>query len=168
MLNKLIKNKMIYALASVVIGIILIIRRGQMADDVVRIIGWLMIGMAAVYAVSYFVSSDKEQVQLGFAILAGIGGLLLVLLSHQIVNLFPILAGVLLIINGIANLSGVSGNTGDAEVPAYSKVVAIAVIALGVLMIIFSRTLINATVLVMGICLVLNGLAEMDIIRRFW
>ena len=165
MLEKLIRNKTIYAVASIVIGIVMIIKRGQMADDIVRIIGWLLIGTGVAYAATYLVGDNKDQVKIGYAVAAGIGGLLLVLLSRTIVNLVPILAGMLLIVNGIGNLNGVSG---DQDVPAYSKGVAIAVIALGVLLIIFSRTLINAAVLIMGVCLVLNGLAELDIIRRFW
>ena len=158
MLEKLIRNKTIYAIASIIIGIVLIIKRGQMADDVVRIIG-------AVYVASYFVTGDRDQVQIGYGILAAVGGLLMVILSRQIVNLIPIVFGALLIINGITNLNGVNQETG---VPAYSKGTAIAVIVLGVLVIVFGRPLINATVLVMGICLVLNGLAELDVIRRFW
>ena len=165
MLEKLIRNKTIYAIASIIIGIVLIIKRGQMADDVVRIIGWLLLGTGAVYVASYFVIGDRDQVQIGYGILAAVGGLLMVILSRQIVNLIPIVFGALLIINGITNLNGVNQETG---VPAYSKGTAIAVIVLGVLVIVFGRPLINATVLVMGICLVLNGLAELDVIRRFW
>ena len=165
MLEKLIRNKTIYAIASIIIGIVLIIKRGQMADDVVRIIGWLLLGTGAVYVASYFVTGDRDQVQLGYGILAAVGGLLMVILSRQIVNLIPIAFGALLVINGITNLNGVNQEDG---VPAYSKGTAIAVILLGVLVIIFGRPLINATVLIMGICLVLNGLAELDVIRRFW
>lgn len=165
MLEKLIKNKSIYAIASIVIGIVLIIKRGQMVDDVVRIIGWFLIGMGVVYAISYFMNSNHEQVQIGYAAAAGIGGLLLLILAPHIVDLIPILAGALLIINGIGNLKSVSD---ESDVPAYSKGTAIAVIVLGVLIIIFARPVMNAAVLVMGICLVLNGLAELDIIRRFW
>ena len=44
----------------------------------------------------------------------------------------------------------------------------IAVIIVGVLVIIFGKALINAAVVIMGICLVLNGLAELNVIHRFW
>ncbi len=165
MIQKLIKNKTIYAVASIVIGIFMIIRRGAAAKDVLHVIGWLLIGTAAVYLVSYFMGKDRDNVQLGYAAGAGIGGLLLVLLAGSIVHLAPILAGALLIVCGITNLTGV--NT-ESDIPKYSRGTAIAIIVLGALVIVFGKALISLAVLLIGICLILNGLAELDIIRRFW
>ena len=165
MIQKLIKNKTIYAVASIVIGIFMIIKRGQMAVDVLRVIGWLLIGTAAIYLVSYFTGKDKENVQLGYAAAAGIGGLLLVICAGSLLHLFPIFVGALLIICGITNLTGVSA---DSEIPQYSKGTAIVIIVLGALIIVFGKALLSLAVLLIGICLVLNGLAELDIIRRFW
>ena len=165
MLQKLIRNKTIYAVASIVIGIVMIIKGGKMADDIVRIIGWLLIGTGAAYAVSYFTSSERDDVQLGYAILAAVCGILVVALAKTIVGLIPVLAGILLIVNGVMNMSKING---EADATTYSKGTAIAVIVLGVLVIIFGKTLINIAVLVMGICLVLNGLAELTVVHRFW
>lgn len=165
MIQKLIKNKTIYAVASIVIGIFMIIKQGRVADDVLRVTGWLLIGAGVIYLVSYFTGKENNTVQLGYAAAACIGGLLLVLLARSIINLFPVLVGVLLIINGATNLSGVRN---ESDIPVYSKGTAIAIIVLGALVIVFGHTLINLAVLLIGICLVLNGLAELDIIRRFW
>ena len=165
MLQKLIRNKTIYAVASIVIGIVMIIKGGRMADDIVRIIGWLLIGTGAAYAVSYFTSSERDEVQLVYAILAAVGGILVVALAKTIVGLIPILAGILLIVNGIMNMSKINGET---DATTYSKGTAVAVIVLGILVIIFGKTLINIAVLIMGICLVLNGLAELNVVHRFW
>lgn len=165
MLDKIIKNKTIYAVASIVIGVVMIVKRGQMAGDLIRIIGWLLIGTGAAYAASYFFGEDRDEVQLGYAILAAAGGLAVVLLANTIVNMFPILTGIVLIANGALNLTQMRGET-DAS--ASSKGTAIAVIVLGILIIIFGRALINAAVLLTGICLVLNGLAELNVIHRFW
>ena len=163
MLEKIVRNKTIYAVASIVIGIVMIVKRGQLAGDIIRIVGWLLIGTGIAYAASYFFGEDREDVQLGYAILAAAGGLLLVLLANTIVSLFPILAGIVLIGNGTVNIAGISGEAKAAS----SRGTSIAVIVLGVLVIIFGRTLISAAVLVTGICLVLNGLAELNIIRLF-
>ncbi len=165
MLEKIIRNKTIYAAASIVIGIVMIIKRGQIAGDLIRIVGWLLIGMGAAYAASYFFGEDRDEVQIGYAILAAAGGLAVVLLANTIVSLFPILAGILLIVNGVINMTKV---TGETDATTYSKGTAAAVIVLGVLIIIFGKTLISAATLVMGICLVLNGLAELNVIHRFW
>ncbi len=163
MLEKLIRNKTIYAAASIVIGVVMIIKGGQVADDIVRIIGWLLVGTGAAYAASYFFGEDQDPVQLGYAIAAAAGGLLTVLLARTIIGVIPIALGALLILNGITNLGGANGASGS---PAYSRGLAIAVIVLGVLVIIFGKTLINAAVLIIGICLVLNGLAELNLIRQ--
>ncbi len=165
MLDKIIRNKTIYAVASIVIGIVMIIKGGRMATDLVRIVGWLLIGTGLAYAASYFFGEDRDEVQLGYAILAGIGGLLVVLLAGTIVSLFPVLAGILLIVNGVINLGNLKG---DAGAPGNAKITAIAVIVLGILVIIFGKTVINAAVVIMGILLVLNGLAELNVIHRFW
>ena len=165
MLDKIIRNKTIYAVASIVIGIVMLIKGGRMATDLIRIVGWLLIGTGVAYAASYFFGEDRDEVQLGYAILAGIGGLLLVLLAGTIVNLFPILAGIVLIVNGVINLGNARG---DDEGSKNTKITAIAVIVLGVLVIIFGKTLINAAVVIMGILLILNGLAELNVIHRFW
>ena len=164
MLEKIIKNKAIYAIASIVIGIFMIIKGGSLAADVIRIIGWMLIGMGVIYAAAYFFGKDRDEVQLGYAVMAGIGGMLLVLLAGIIVGIFPIIAGIVLIVNGIANYTG--ANQGDPD--AYSRGTAVAVIVLGVLVIVFGKAVIHAAVLLMGICLVLNGLAELNVIRKFW
>ena len=165
MLEKIIKNKTIYAVASIVIGVVMIVKGGRIAGDLIRVVGWLMIGMGAAYAASYFFGEDRDEVQLGYAILAAAGGLTVVLLANTIVNLFPILAGILLIVNGVVNITKISGET---DATASSKGTAIAVIILGVLVIFFGKALISAAVVIMGICLVLNGLAELNVIHRFW
>ena len=165
MLDKIVRNKTIYAAASIVIGIVMIFKGGRVAGDLIRIVGWLMIGMGAAYAASYFFGEDRDEVQLGYAILAAAGGLALVLLANTIVSLFPIIAGILLIINGVINMTKINGET---DATASSKGTAIAVIVLGVLVIIFGKALINAAAVIMGICLVLNGLAELNVIHRFW
>ena len=107
MLQKLIRNKTIYAVASIVIGIVMIIKGGRMADDIVRIIGWLLIGTGAAYAVNYFTSSERDEVQLVYAILAAVGGILVVALAKTIVGLIPILAGIALIVLFVFEIIGI-------------------------------------------------------------
>ena len=160
MIEKLFKNKTIMAIASIVIGIFLIVRRGAVADDMIRIIGYILIGAGVLYALSYFVGKDRDSVNIGYAAAVGLVGLLLVLMARTIVNIFPILVGILLILNGISNYTQ-AGNGGN-------KAVAIAMVAIGVLVVIFSRTVVNTIVLFLGIALVLNGLADLNFIRKFW
>ena len=160
LLQKYLKDKTIIAIASIAIGVIMIIKGGSIADDMVRITGYILIGAAVAYAVSYFIGNVRDSVLLGYAGAAGIAGLLMVLLAKTIVSIFPVLAGVVLILNGVINL------TQGGEAPAYSKGTALLMIALGVLVIIFKYTVVNVVVILTGIGLVLNGVSTLDIIRR--
>ena len=68
-------------------------------------------------------------------------------------------------INGIGNL--IQASSGDTA-PSYSRIVAIVIIIIGALLIFRPFRIWDALVFIMGAALVLNGLADLDIIRRFW
>lgn len=159
-LEKYLKNKAIIAIASIIIGVFMIIKGGTLADDMVRVIGYIMIGTGVVYALAYFFGPNKDQMLLGYAIVSAVAGLVIVLLAKTIVSAFPILAGAVLILNGLINLTQVDG------APAYSKGTALLLIALGVLVIVFKYTVVNVVVILMGISLVLNGILSLDTVRR--
>ena len=161
MIEKYLKNKAIIAIASIIIGVFMIIKGGKLAVDMVRVIGYILIGTALAYAASYFFGANKDQMLLGYAAVKGVSGLVIVLLAGTIVNVLPVLAGAVLILNGLVNLTQTDG------APAYSKGTSILLIALGILVIIFKYTVVNAVVIMLGIALVLNGLSSLDIIRRF-
>ena len=160
LVEKYLKNKTIIAIASVIIGIFMIIKGGSMAEGVVRVIGYILIGAGVVYLISYFTSSDRDQVLLGYAVTSAVAGLVIVLLAKTIVYAFPVIAGAVLILNGLVNLT----QTEDA--PAYSKGTSVLLIVLGILVIIFKFAVVNAVMVLLGIGLILNGLSSLDIIRR--
>lgn len=161
MVEKYLRNKAIIAIASIVIGVFMIIKGGTLAADMVRVIGYILIGTAVAYAASYFFGPNKDQMMLGYAAVCGVAGLVVVLLAGSIVSALPVLGGAVLILNGLVNLTQTDG------APAYSKGTSILLIVLGILIIIFKYTVVNAVVIIMGISLVLNGLSSLDIIRRF-
>ena len=165
MIQKLTRNKTILAIASIVIGIFMMIRRGAVVADLLRIVGYLLLAAGAAYLVFYFIGKNREGVRLGYAGAAAIAGLVLILRPNSVLNIFPILAGAILVINGISNLIQASQGEGA---PSYSRAVAIVIIIIGALLIFRPFRIWDALVFIMGAALVLNGLADLDIIRRFW
>ena len=165
MIQKLTRNKTILAIASIVIGVFMMIRRGSMVADLLKIVGYLLLAAGAAYLIFYFIGKNREGVRLGYAAVAAIAGLVLILRPYSVLNIFPILAGAMLVINGISNLIQASQGEGA---PSYSRIVAIVIIIIGALLIFRPFRIWDALVFIMGAALVLNGLADLDIIRRFW
>ena len=165
MIQRLTRNKTILAIASIVIGIFMMIRRGSMVADLLKIVGYLLLAAGAAYLIFYFIGKNREGIRLGYAAVAAVAGLVLILRPYSVLNIFPILAGAVLVVNGISNLIQASQGEGA---PGYSRIVAIVIIIIGALLIFRPFRIWDALVFIMGAALVLNGLADLDIIRRFW
>ena len=84
-------------------------------------------------------------------------------LAPSIINLFPRIAGVLLVLAGIFNLTDASRAGGF---PAWSRIVPVLTIVAGVLIFFHPGSILNAAVTLAGIALILHGLSELDLIRR--
>ena len=162
MIQKIMKNKGILAFAGIVIGVILIFGGGKFAESLIKVVGYVLMGAAAAYLVSYFMAKDRDDGMLGYCVVAAAAGILIVLLSGTILNIFPRVLGVVLVVNGVTNLTQANGT------PKYSKAVSILIIIAGILVFFNPGTMINVITFVAGAALILNGLAELDIIRRFW
>ena len=165
MIRNIIRNKTILAIASIVFGIFLMIARRSAVDLMIRVMGYGLLATAVAYCIAYFTSQTRDEVQLGYAVLALIGGLLVIWLAPAIVSIAPILAGILLIINGASDLFHAA--SGDS-VPRRSAFASALIILLGLLILIRPGFISSAIVVVIGAAFVLNGLVDLDIIRRFW
>ena len=164
-LQNIMKNKSILAFASIIIGVVMMFAGGSIAESLIKVVGYVLVGTAAAYLVSYFMAKDKDSINLGYSVLAAAAGILLIVLAGPILNLFPRILGIVLVINGVTNLS--QANVPGAA-PKYSKAVSIIILIVGVLVFFRPGVMINAVTFVAGAALILNGLAELDIIRRFW
>ena len=164
LLQKYFKNKAILAAASILLGIYMIIARRQALVNVVRIGGYALFAIAIVYVLAYFFGPSRDNGMLVYGCAALIGGLLVRGLASVIVNIFPIIAGILLIIAGVSNFI----QSGSDVYPSYSKIGPVLTIVLGALIVFHPGSIMNLVVLLAGIALVLNGLSELDLIRRLW
>ena len=113
-IKQLHRAKLIPAIASLLFGIALIIaRRGAM--DVAIKIGAVMLGLAGVGCIMMFLTGKvRETPQMVIGCLLLLGGVLAWIYSGVLVDIFPILTGIGLILNGLSNLASVKAENAGA------------------------------------------------------
>lgn len=163
MIERYLKNRTIMSIAGIVIGLVLMIWQKGVLTTLIRVMGFLMIVTAVIYAIQYLTSAVKDQTQIGYAVMSGIFGLLLVLLNQVIVDAFPIIMGLLLILNGAAALMQ---TWQDRNIPWYSKVLSALLIVLGVLIITRPGAVADVFVFLIGVGFVINGVAGLVMSRE--
>lgn len=165
MLQKLMRHKIIFAVLNILLGIVLIFAGRSALNLVIRIVGYALIAAAVAYLAAYIMGKNRDQVQLYYAAISGAAGLGVLWLGPKLINLFPALAGIVLIFVGITNLTSASR---AGAYPAYSKVGPIVTIVLGALALFQPGAVVSLATTVVGAALILNGLSELDLIRRIW
>ena len=103
-MEKYLKNKTIMSVAGIVFGLILMIWRGQFVEQMIRVAGYILLAAAAVYLVMYFKNNRQNEAQMGYAVVAAGAGLLMILLSRTLLRVFPVIAGVVMIVSAAATL----------------------------------------------------------------
>ena len=157
------KNKTIMSVAGIVIGLILMIWRGQFVEQMIRVAGYVLLVAAAAYLILYFRDNRQEQAQLIYALASAGAGLLLILLCRALLHAFPVIVGVLMILSA-AEMLLTSFN--DKEKPLYSKALAVLVIVLGILVVIHPGRIANTLVFCVGAVLVVNGISGLMMNRH--
>ena len=164
MLQQLIRNKTVVAAISIITGIYLMIARRNAIGALIQMISYALFVMAVVYLVMYFVEKDHDQVKLGYACGAAVLGLLARWVVPAILNIAPVLIGIAIIAAGVSNLMAAR----NLKYPTFSLTGPVLTIVLGVVVLFFSHSVISTAIFLAGVALVLNGLSEMDLIRRIW
>ncbi len=163
--QKLLRHKTLFSVLSILLGIYLIFSGRSSLYTVIRVIGTALMAAGIAYLILYFIGSRKVQTNLYYAGMAFVTGLAVRWFAPALVNLFPVLAGIVLIVIGVANLTSVSGNS---AFPAYSKIVPILIIVLGALILFHPGRVLDLVMAICGGALIVNGLSELDLIRRIW
>ena len=132
------------------------IDRGEHEDyDALIVLG------AAVYGVFYLIGFYTDSTQLMTAAGCAAAGIIFLSWPRLIVDLFPILAGVALILNGMSNLAE-AGRTKEKG----TAVTAVLVIIAGILIAFHPGFIANAIVLCVGIGLTLNGAFDLMMLYK--
>ena len=161
MMKRLLRNKMVTSVLSVIIGVVLIIARRSALDEMIRIIGGLMLLGAAAYGLFYLIGFYKDQTQLMTAAGCAAAGIIFLSWPKLIVNLFPIIIGIGLILNGLSNLAEAGRTKGKG-----TAFTAVLVIIGGILIAFHPGFTANAGILCAGIVLTLNGAFDLMMLYK--
>ena len=163
MIRQLLRNKTVLAAVSILAGIYLMIARKNAPITLIRMLGYALLAAAVAYVVLYF-TKDRDQTKLYYAGGAAILGLLVQWLAPTIVNLLPIALGIAIIVAGVSNLTS-ARKEGLDKVSWLGPVLTI---VLGAVVLFNPGRVVSTVVFLAGAALVLNGLSELDLIRRIW
>ena len=166
-IRTLMKGKLIPAILSIVLGIVLIVARRAALDVLVKIVGILIAVSGVAFIVAYFVRGDsnaKLQLTVGPAAVAVIFGIVLFFCASAVVDFFPILMGIILILNGLSHLTMASVDDGDRVITAIMGVI---VIIFGVLIVLRPGFVADAVMVFIGAFFIVNGLFDLFIVKRF-
>ena len=165
--KQLLKSKLVPALLSILLGIVIIIARRAALDLLVKIIGGLVIGAGIAFIIVYLTRPDKNAGNLPMVlVLAGLtvlAGILLITFAKNIVDIFPFIMGVFLILNGLSHLTEAYA---DEDNRILAGIIGILVIALGILIILRPGFLVNLTMVFIGASFVVSGVSDLLLIKR--
>ena len=163
MIEKYLKNKTIMSAAGIVTGLILMIWKGRVIEQMIRVVGFILLAAAAVYLLMYFRSSRQNETQLGYAIAAAAAGILLIMLSRFLLSAFPRIIGIVMSVTAAATLLKTHNN---GNVSLYSKLLYLLVISAGIVIAVKPSGLINTMAFFIGVAFVVNGVSGLVMSRQ--
>ena len=167
MIKDLMKGKLVPALISIALGIIIIIARRAALDVLVKIVGGLMITCGIAFIAIYMTRQDPDkgnlQMVIGMAVIAALAGLILIFFAETIVDFFPTLMGIFLILNGLSNLVGAGA---DEDNRVMAGIMGVISILFGILLVAKPGFIVNAIMIYIGAFFIVNGLMDLFLVKR--
>lgn len=159
-IKQLHRAKLVPALVSIIFGIALVIARKGAADVAVKIAAVMMMLCGVGSLLMYLFGPVKESMQLGVGAIMAILGALVWVYSGALVDFFPVITGIALILNGMSNLSMLSAyrrSIGSGMVLVFS----VLMIAAGIFIIVENNAVLrNVLLIYVGIGYILNGILD--------
>ena len=166
--KQLLKSKLIPAVLSIVLGIIIVIARRSAVDLLVKIVGGIVIAAAIGFIVIYLTRPDKDAGNLTMVLIsagaAALIGILIITFAESIVNIFPILMGLYLILNGLSHLTA---GYEDPDNRIIEVILGVLVIALGLLIVVQPSFLVNTIMIFIGAAFIVNGVSDLLMEKKF-
>ena len=165
--KSLLKSKLVPAILSIVLGIIIIIARRSAVDLLVKIIGGLVIAAAIGFIIVYLTRPDKEAGNLPMVLLTAgataLTGILIIVFAESIVNIFPIIMGIYLILNGMSHLAA---GYAAPENRIIAVIMGVLLIVLGILIVMQPSFLVDMLMIFIGAAFVVSGLSDLLIEKK--
>ena len=159
-MNHRVRSKATGSIASIVLGVVLIVLQQSALDWVVVVTGGIMLAYAAIYAIMYFTNSARDTFSLGGAAVGALMGLVFVLAPGFVVDLFPIFMGVALMLNGAVNfMFSLTALRATSSMWLLAAAMSILVAVLGAIMVARPGAIVDMLVMFMGAALVVSGIA---------
>ena len=165
--KQLMKGKLVPAVLSIVLGIVIIIARRAAVDVLVKVIGGLTAAAGIGFFMVYLTREDKSAGNLKMVaictILMILVGALLFVFAANIVDIFPIIMGIYLILNGLSHMT--EGYV-DSDNRLIASLMGIVLIALGVLIVLQPGFLVNTIMIFIGAAFVVSGISDILLVIR--
>ena len=166
--KQLLNSKLVPAVLSIILGIVIVIARRSAVDLLVKIVGGIVIAAAIGFIVIYLTRPDKEAGNLTMILLSAgaavLIGILIFTFAESIVNIFPIVMGLYLILNGLSHLTA---GYADPENRIVAVLLGVLVIALGVLIVVQPSFLVDTIMIFIGAAFIVNGVSDLLMEKRF-
>lgn len=167
MIKDLMKGKLVPALISIALGIIIILARKSALDVLVKVVGGLAITCGIAFIAIYMTRQDPDkgnlQMVIGMAVIAALAGLILIFFAETIVDFFPTLMGIFLILNGLSNLVGAGA---DEDNRVMAGIMGVISILFGILLVAKPGFIVNAIMIYIGAFFIVNGLMDLFLVKR--
>ena len=167
-LNVFVKNKMIPALLSIALGIVMIIARRAALDLMVKIIGGLIVTGGIAFLAYWLFGPGRNEAPASFfagpAVVMILVGLALIFFASTVVDIFPMLMGIVLILNGLSHLTA-AGMAGQDRF--LLGLLGVVTIVLGILIVAKPGFVANAIMIWIGAFFIVNGVFDLLMVKRF-
>lgn len=166
-ISQLLKAKLVPALLSIVLGIVIVVARRAAVDLLIKIAGGLVIAAGVLMILRALAkrSQDPEamKVLIPLAVIALLTGILLIRFAGSIVDIFPILIGVCLILNGISHLAAAFAGQ-DKRIPVI--ITGAVITLLGLIIVCRPGFLVNSLMVFIGAALIVNGVMDLLAVKQ--
>jgi uncharacterized membrane protein HdeD (DUF308 family) len=165
-LKSIIANKLIVALFSIVLGVLLLIMQGGVLATIVKMAALLCIIAGAVGIVFFLIKKNRSTTSLACSVIVLAIGILFFVRPDIIVNIFPIILGVYLVVEGLTNvLAALQHKKSNSFL--VGLILGVLTLLVGLFLIFRAGTVMNIVAIVAGISLIVNGLTDLFTLRAF-
>lgn len=158
---KLHRAKLVPAVFSLIFGVALIIARKSAMDVAIKIAAaMLMLGGVGCLLMFFFSPVKREMTQLAVGVLMGAAGVLGWFISETLVDLFPGIAGITLLLNGMSNLFILRSSEEQTQNWIVILISAVMVVG-GFLILLQPAAIADALMIYIGVSYILNGILDL-------
>ena len=166
MIKRLYRAKLVPAILSIAFGIALIIARQSAMEVIVKIAAGMLIACGVGCVLVYLLGPVKDSTQFVVGGFAALIGFLAWFNAGFVVSLFPIITGIVLLLNGLSNLATLSMpdvNTGNR---ALIIIFSVLMIAGGIFILFHPAAVEGALMVYIGIGYVINGIFDLILLYQ--